>query len=305
MTKATTKYPVVLFLYKRPESTATILNLASQAGINKLYLFVDGAKNDADAKITSQVKKVVKDFAQAHQRIKLITHFSRTNQGLKKSIISGLNEVFKLEEAAIILEDDCIPNSDFFKFTQAMLVKYKNSPAVLSVAGTSIGKFSPASYDFSRFQLCWGWATWKRAWQKYEPNLVSLADFNLNYLSPLSRLYWHSILLLVSKNLIDTWDYQWSFTHFINHGLSIIPATNLVTNIGFDNKVTNTKSKTSVAGMMVSDLSWPLNHPDKVIENIELSRAIDRKFYLHAIAFLGLVKFYLYNLLGFIHAKKA
>lgn len=304
MTKATTKYPVVLFLYKRPESTATILNLAVQAGINKLYLFVDGAKNDADAKLTSQVKKVVKDFAQAHQRIKLITHFSRTNQGLKKSIISGLNEVFKLEEAAIILEDDCIPNLDFFKFTQAMLVKYKNSPAVLSVAGTSVGKFSPASYDFSRFQLCWGWATWKRAWQQYDDSVTGYQDSKIEYLSQISLWYWRSIFDLVQRKMIDTWDYQWSYAHFATHSLSIIPSVNLVTNIGFDQHATNTKSKSSVAGMLTGELAWPLVHPQKITENLALSNAINHRFYQHLIPFLGLARYYLYILLGLTHAKK-
>lgn len=299
------KYPVVLFLYQRPDSTQTILDLIVRAGIKKIYIYLDGPKTESDKDLSNQVKKVVKSFITSHSSIEFVTHYSSSNKGLKKSIITGLNQVFRIEDAAIILEDDCIPNLDFFKFTQEMLSHYRDTPNILSIAGTSVGKYSPYSYDFSRYQLCWGWATWKRAWQKYEPDLGSLSEFKLNYLSPLSSIYWHNILSLVRKNLIDTWDYQWSFTHFINRGLSIIPTTNLVTNIGFDSMATNTKSKSSVAGLTVNDLIWPLNHPVKIEENIELSRAIDRKFYLHPIAFLGLVKFYLYNLLGLIHAKKA
>ena len=52
---------------------------------------------------------------------------SKSNKGLKKSIIDGLNYVFENYEKAIILEDDCIPNKSFFLFCSLML---KNSTVI-------------------------------------------------------------------------------------------------------------------------------------------------------------------------------
>ena len=42
--------------------------------------------------------------------------YSKKNLGLKKRIISGLNEVFKENKNAIVLEEDCLPHEDFFFF---------------------------------------------------------------------------------------------------------------------------------------------------------------------------------------------
>lgn len=294
------RYPVVLFAFKRPSNTKVILDLIASANIQKIYIFADGPRNDSEKILTQEVKKVIATFTSSHNKIKVITNISNKNLGLKKTITNGLNAIFKYEKAAIILEDDCLPSLDFFKFTSLMLTKYENNKQIMSVAGTSVGSFSPTSYNFSRYQLCWGWATWKRAWDLYDPQMKEFKT--AKWKSKLSQVtgifymqkYWNMMLSIVQSGWLNTWDYQWTYTLFIHYGLAIIPSSNLVSNIGFDSLASNTKFKSNLANMTISSLSWPLSHPEKVVENKELSHQIEQKFYNNPIAIAGMLRQYIY-----------
>ena len=82
-----------------------------------------------------------------------------------------------MEEEGIILEDDCIPNSTFFKYCDDLLTKYKNENNVWIISGDNGGPilrdqyFLDYDYTFSRVPLIWGWATWKDRWLNYDDNL--------------------------------------------------------------------------------------------------------------------------------------
>ena len=296
-------FPVVLFLYKRPAASKKILNLIIKAKIKKIYIFADGPKNTQEKIITNQIKSLINSYSKKFPSIKFIPNFAPKNLGLKNNIVNGLNQVFKTESAAIILEDDCIPNLDFFNFTSQMLVKYKNNEKIMSVAGTSVGRFSKQSYTFSRYQLCWGFGTWKRAWSLYDSNLSRINQkqnsniFTKTWPNLVARWYWKNIFTKTKQNIIKTWDYHWTFAHILNKGFAIIPSTNLITNIGFDQAATHTKVKSTAASMKTLKLDKPLIHPTKINENIKTTKAIEKRFYLHPVAILGMIKIIIKSLL--------
>ena len=291
-------YPVVLFVYKRLSSTATLLASLAAAGIRKVYVFSDGPKCPLDQLVIDQVRAQIKLFATTHPQIQFILTMSPTNRGLKTNIVEGLSDVFAKEDAAIILEDDCLPHPDFFPFVSQMLTKYHDDRRVMSISGTSVGKFSHASYDFSRYQLCWGWATWRRSWKLYKPKISELTQLKTKYLSPISKWYWQNIFSLVSKDVIQTWDYQWTHLHLLNESLAIIPSSNLISNVGFDKLATNTRHNSSAANMPSQPLAFPLTDPSQVCENPVLTRMIEHKFYFHPTAVLGLVRYLLFYYWG-------
>jgi hypothetical protein len=60
----------------------------------------------------------------------------------------------------------------------------------------------------------------------------------------------------------DTWDYQWVYTNFIHHALSIVPQLNLVGNIDFGPDATHTTSATDKQGLSADHLLSPCaTHP--------------------------------------------
>jgi hypothetical protein len=63
------------------------------------------------------------------------------------------------------------------------------------------------------------------------------------------------------------WDYRWTFTVLKNKGLSIVPYNNLISNIGFDENASHTKSSDNYfSNNPVTDV-WQINHPEVILIN--------------------------------------
>jgi len=292
--------PVVFFVFKRPTYTKLFLDLIKDSGTKKIYVFADEGRGDSEKKLAAKVREIITKYKKDNKGLKIIPNFAKKNLGLKKNIIDGLNNVFGIEEKAIILEDDCLPHRDFFTFASEMLDRYQLDEEVMSITGTSVYSGDKYSYSFTKYQQCWGWATWARAWKKNDPNMIEFDSHTWINMKKrlwntwLQRWYWQSILYLVKVGQINTWDFQWSYAHFMNEGLAIMPARNLITNIGFDKHASNTKVRTKTADMETSSLNFPLSHPPKIRENLSTSCAIERHFYLTPVAIIGMLRQYLY-----------
>jgi len=285
-------FPVVLFLYKRPEATRNLLKVIGTSGTKKLYIFSDGAKKVVDQNAVSEVRKYVAQFQSEHPTMTVIQENAKVNLGLKENIVGGLNTVFTKEVAAIILEDDCLPQPSFFPYVNLLLQKYQHNIRVMSVTGSGIAGSSQYSYDFSKYQQCWGWATWARAWKYYDPRLqdVSVPSLSGHYM----QWYWLTMLKLVRVGQVNSWAFIWSYAHFKNNGLAIIPSVNLIENVGFDEAATNTVTKSALARIATSPIKFPLSHPPKIAENTVLDQLIEKKYYQTFVAFVGLMRQYLY-----------
>jgi len=284
----TMTYPLVLFLYKRPQNTLKILNKAVKANIKKIYAFIDGPKQSTDLDLINQTKKIINEFTKTHPSMNVVVFSAKKNLGLQHSIVLGLNKVFQKETAAIILEDDCLPSPDFFQFTSEILTKYKNHPKVMSVTGSGVGKHSSYSYDFSRYQQCWGFGTWRRSWKLYDSKLTKLTP--LNWKNYYMRHYFNTMLFLTKAGQVNSWAFKWSFAHFINDGLAIIPTGNLIRNIGFDSVATNTRTNSPLFSIKITKMKFPLKHPKQVKENLKLSKKIEKLYYKNIIGFLGMLR---------------
>jgi hypothetical protein len=160
------------------------------------------------------------------------------------------------------------------------------------------------SYFFSRYNHCWGWATWRRAWSQYDIQmkhwpalkqtdwLLSLADGNERF-----RRYWTRIFDTAHAGKVNTWDYPWTFSCWAQSGLSILPARNLVSNIGFDTEATHTTSHDDpVAGLPLEEMAFPLVHPDCVIRDAAADQWSDRHHF--NISFASEMKQAVYNVPG-------
>lgn len=288
--------PVVLFIYKRTTNLAKIIGILKQVKTSKIYIIADGPRA-GDEVVCREARVAIEGLVD--WGCTFSKNYSDTNLGLKKRFYSGIEWVFKQEEMAIFIEDDCVPNPDFFKFANEMLIKYKRDERIMSINGTSNGGSFPYSYDFSKYSQCWGWATWARAWKRYDPNLSSFSQksweqtaSNLG-LSHGIKTYWYYVLKLVKAGWINTWDYQWSYSHFMHRGLAIVPSTNLVTNVGFDQYATNTKTKSRVANIATQAMKWPLVHPPRVVENTNVSNAIEKDFYRSPHVIIGIIRQYI------------
>ena len=301
------KIPVLLLVYNRPNETKKVLNKLRQFKINKLFISSDGSKdNYKDQKLYLQTQKIIKKFKNKNVKIQILDN----NYGCKIAVTKAINWFFSQVEEGIILEDDCIPNKSFFDFCKKMLKKYRYSN-IKVISGNNFlnGKVKiEEDYYFSKYNHCWGWATWKHAWKLYDSEMIKWERFKETKKwkkligEKIERNYWEKIFDLCKKNKIDSWAYPWLYSIWLKEGFTIIPKYNLVKNIGLlgAHNAFNTKFN-----LKTKNISSKLNHPKKIAINdfadaYVLKNFFKPKNFLYPFRLLYIFKLFINNPIKFI-----
>lgn len=276
--------PILLIGFRRPSSFQKVWKEIEKVRPRRLYVFVDGARPEVvgEKNLNEQVKKIC---LQTTWDCELLTRFSDTNLGCRKGVSEAISWFFRNEEKGIILEDDCLPNSDFFRFSDTLLTRYHSEKQVLTVAGSNyisgrISKQSP--HSFSKYFFGWGWATWRRTWEIYDPEMSfwpewkGSSDWMDLHPSKHERRLWEKLFDLTYSGQIDTWDYVFLAALWRHGGLHAIPPANLVTNIGFTPDATHTTDSMSpLAGFPRQQLKT-ISFPPSIAPDFKQDRSFFR-----------------------------
>lgn len=267
--------PILLIAFNRPNTTKIVFESITRIKPNKLYIAIDGPREGV-AEDREKTKEVADIFKKIPWECELHLLIREKNRGCKDSVSSAINWFFENEESGIILEDDCVPNIDFFGFCSELLQKYKNKDEIYMITGDNFqngicrGEFS---YYYSKLTHVWGWATWRRAWKNYDVNMSFWPKFKKSkeykeiFHIQTARKYFSTIFDAVYNGKIDTWDYQWTACVWYNQGLSVTPNKNLVKNIGFGPEATHTKIETMRSRNQITEKILPLNSPNVIYRN--------------------------------------
>lgn len=276
--------PVALFIYNRPSHTQQVLERIREVSPPRLLVVADGPVpgDDADRTRTETVRSLITEGSFPFD---IETEFAETNLGLKHRFSTGLDWVFKQVPEAIILEDDILPEPDFFRFCQVLLDWFRDDDRVMEITGRNqLEQWQRDDYDyhFSYYGGIWGWATWRDAWSEFDPNLELWSDPDVrerirDLLSePEQFRYLERVYDSTAAGETESWAYAWGFARHRNSGLSVVPSQNLIKNLGFGEESTNTSNtNSSFAGKETFNLEFPLNHPPYVA----VDREYDRRFH--------------------------
>lgn len=273
------KVPVLLLIFNRPDTTRLVFEAIKQAKPEKLYIAGDGPRLNVTGE-TENCRRTRKIADSVTWDCEIKTLFQAKNLGCKHGVSSGIDWFFKCEEMGIVLEDDTVPSQSFFWFCQELLEKYKNDQRIMHINGTNFFwnkiQHSNASYFFSQYGNIWGWASWRRAWKLYDVNTKDWDYLKKTYLKKVfstknERTVREQQIEKILSGQLDTWDYQWILYKHVNAGLSIIPNSNLVKNIGFIQNSTHTKKneKDIRSNLPIQDIALPVKHPQYVFSDIE------------------------------------
>lgn len=234
--------PIALFVYNRLEHTRKTVEALQKnflATDSDLIIFSDGFKDTLKNK---ESVIMVREYLKTVSGFKSIKIVERTeNFGLAKSIITGIAEVVNQCGKVIVLEDDLITSQYFLKYMNEGLNLYENDKDVASIHGY-IYPFKgilPETFFLKSFS-CWGWGTWKRAWNFFEPDgkklLNKLREQKLTIKFDLNFSY-HFTLLLKEQiaGLNNSWAVRWYASMFLANKLGLYPQRSLVKNVGLDN----------------------------------------------------------------------
>ncbi|MFK0731114.1 MAG: glycosyltransferase family 2 protein [Gloeotrichia echinulata GP01] len=274
--------PIAFLIFNRPDTTEKVFETIRLAKPSKLLVVADGPRPDrpGEAEKCAATRAIID---RVDWECDVLKNYSEINLGCGKRVSSGLDWVFNTVEEAIILEDDTLPNASFFEFSSQLLDHFRFNKRVMAIGGTNLlknWKADEQDYHFSYHGSIWGWASWSRAWKLYDfslkawqqkeiQQLIRQVSLEPKYFNARKRLFEESIV-----NKVDTWDYQWLFTRLANQGLTILPAKNLVSNIGFGINATHTTNEDSkFANLPTYSINYPLNHSQPV----EFDQMYERK----------------------------
>jgi hypothetical protein len=283
--------PIVLICFNRPIETKKVFNKIKFIKPKKLFLIMDGPKENSqkDNENCILVKNIV---SQISWKCKVYKNFSKKNLGLKNRIVSGLNWVFSNTNSAIILEDDCLPSNDFFNFCEKILIRYKKNNSVKFITGNNFQKSKlniNADYYFSKYSHIWGWATWKSTWKLYcDDNKIwdkYLESKKFSKICPnvLERRYWRSMFDKVKNGSLKSWSIYLLFTLWKNDGWTVTPNVNLVKNLGFNNRGTNTKIGQIKYNKKTQNIGQNLKHPKEIFHNFFADNYVFENVYSQSI----------------------
>lgn len=267
--------PVALFGFNRPAETERVMESIRAARPGRLFLCQDAPRTDhrEDTVLCQAVRNV---FESVDWPCEVLRNYAENNMGCRRRMSSGISWVFSHEEEAILLEDDCVPHADFYQFCAELLERYRFDSRIGMIAG-HIAHLSPmrmkdASYYFDRFPTIWGWATWRRAWNHFDAELVEWdrlrGDPFLSAIFPeqcdADRVAGFFEDTFVGRS--NSWANIWWFTMIRQNFLCIHPYANLISNIGMQG--VHNSGGSPWHGITASSIDFPLKHPYDYFPNM-------------------------------------
>lgn len=249
--------PIALFVYKRPDHTHLVVESLVKnplAGESDLFIFADGARNEQEQESVLQVRsylQIIQGFRSVH------IQEQKQNLGLAGSIIAGVSWIMERYEQIIVLEDDTVPSPYFLQYMNDALTKYRDETQVHCIHAYVFPVKEPLPDTFFlRGAECWGWATWRRGWQHFEPDgeklLRRIKEQGVARQFDLMGTYPYTQMLQdQSRKLNDSWAIRWRASTFLQWGLTLWPGHSLVKNIGHDGSGTN------CSGNQLFDVTFP------------------------------------------------
>ena len=233
--------PVALFCYNRPEHTKKTLTFLSEnegAKHTDVFVFSDGPKVPEHLSAILSTRQVIAEFKGNFKSLKIIER--AINIGLAGSIIGGVTEIIENYGVVIVLEDDLETSPFFLNFMNQALDEYQNIDNVMHISGYTY----PCKKDeikeetfFLRVPMCWGWATWGRAWKYFSKDNFLEVELNKEQVSYVNFSDTYDYYVQHKQNKakkINTWFIYWYMTLINQNGIALFPRDSLVNNIGTD-----------------------------------------------------------------------
>jgi hypothetical protein len=240
--------PVAVFAFNRPfhfQKTLSALAINDLAARSDVFVYLDGPRTENDC----VANKKIQEICNGVNEFRSLTLVRRDrNYGLASSIISGVTELCESHGRVIVLEDDLLTAPFFLKYMNDALNLYQNEEAVASIHGYvyPIAATLPETF-FLRGADCWGWGTWKRAWDQFEANgnflLSRLRELKLEEVFNFGGSCGNLQMLedqIAGRN--NSWAIRWHASAFVKNMLTLYPGKSLVNNIGHDSSGTHCES---------------------------------------------------------------
>ncbi|MCD8295936.1 MAG: glycosyltransferase family 25 protein [Prevotella sp.] len=270
------KLPVLLLIFCRKDNTLEMFKSVKEYEPSRLYIAADGPRSDkpGEKEACLETRQALLDEIDWECEVK--TLFRETNLGCANAVYSAICWFFENEEWGIIIEDDIILSQDFYKMCEELLPRYKDVERIQQISAQNYNTKCTESntYTFQKTTYIWGWATWRKSWNKYmDMSMSKYPDFKMISLVKYYGLYqtfktfchWNKAYHHLST--CTSWATRWHFAGAVNDLICICPKTNLALNIGCTGEGGTHYAANSTdpyKKLKIGKLLFPLEHPAKM-----------------------------------------
>lgn len=237
--------PILLFTYNRPTHTRRLiesLRTNAEATESPLVVYSDAAREAADEASVAEVRRYLHTL-DGFASVALIERSE--NWGLARNVIDGVTTQVNRYGRVIVLEDDLVVAPYFLRFMNEALEMYADEPRVGHIQACDFTQDPSLPPTFLiKWTGSWGWATWARAWQHFNPDgaalLRRLEEEKLTRIFDFGGTYRFTRMLrrqVQGKN--NSWAIRWNASLFLADILSLNVGRSLVQNTGFDGSGTH------------------------------------------------------------------
>lgn len=272
---------VLIRFFCTDQKLQKVFDSVKEARPSRLYLYQDGARggNDSDVEGIKRCREIVDD-KNIDWECEVHRFYCDHNNGCDPSGYLSRKFLFEHETKGIILEDDTVPSQSFYRYCSELLDLYENDEKISLICGMNnidVSNHIKESYSFTKYGGIWGWATWKRCFDKWDTSYSWLDDKKKleiirgqiskeSYDSFISTAKWHRD---TGKEYFETLYYA---AQLLENGFAIVPKYNLISNIGIDNETTHGVSDVRLLPRNVQkllfkkayEIDFPLVHPGSV-----------------------------------------
>lgn len=297
MKEALIDVPVLLIFFTRPKTFREVFEKIKKARPTVLFLACDGPRdgNTSDAEKVSECKRIADEV---DWDCTVYRNYAEKNMGCGLRPQSAITWAFSKVDRLVILEDDCVPADSFLGYAAELLERYKDDERIGTISGLNHFKewdCNGNSYCFTKNGAIWGWATWRRVWEKYDYAVSAINDsytkgllkYNLSgtkaAINAKIRRFEETNKRVSAGENISYWDFQFGFLKTTNSYLQIVPCDNQITNIGIDEESTHFSGdaqKTWERGMLhfmpSKNIELPLTHPMTVMCDYKYTVEVDK-----------------------------
>lgn len=244
-------FGLLIVAFARAKNVSEIIEISLVAGIERIYIALDVSDENSEIQFQRElIENKTSELNEKKTGIQIRVIRRKSNVGCSANLLSGIDWAFEQEKNLIILEDDCIPSLDFFKFMSDAHTYLLRDQGIWITGGTQIfPAIANGKAVLSKYPITWGWGTSKSKWNEIRNALLleesNLNSFNNPEIGCLENVYWKAGARRSYSGIVDVWDIPLALCFLRNQKYAILPSNSLVFNQGDDKFALNTNVNSS------------------------------------------------------------
>ena len=317
--------PIALNFFARPGELKETFSVVKKARPRVLFLIADGPRKEVPSDVENVItcRKIVEDIDWGCE---VFRYYSNENKGLFRTYFDAMDQVFKIVDRCVFLEDDIVVSDTFFEFCRQMLEKYENDLRVHFVTGLNyygIYDEPDGDYFFSGEGSIWGYALWRRTYQSMNLDFRG-NEYAIRCTKDVAKQLKPGYEKRISRTVqnpmweghIPHVEFYKNFLRFSENQIYIVPSKNMVCNIGVGadsmhsadalNKIP--KGWRQLYYMQTYEMEFPLKDPAFMVRDLKYEAYVNkvlawnsptRQLWRKTVAFLKAVQYGDFNRINY------